>query len=44
MILGMGIVILESLFFDLNIFVTMIDLSLVLTSKELAKYIDTFLN
>lgn len=44
MILGMGIVILESLFFDLNIFVTMIDLSLVLTSKELAKYIDIFLN
>lgn len=44
MILGMGIVILEALFFDLNIFVTMIDLSLVLTSKELAKYIDIFLN
>lgn len=44
MILGMGIVILGSLFFDLNIFVTMIGLGLVLTSKELAKYIDTFLN
>lgn len=44
MILGMGIVILGSLFFDLNIFVTMIGLGLVLTSEELAKYIDTFLN
>lgn len=44
MILGMGIVILGSLFFDLNIFVTMIGLGLVSTSEELAKYIDTFLN
>lgn len=44
MILGMGIVILGSLFFDLNIFVTMIGLGLVLTSEELAKYIDDFLN
>ncbi|QQP70156.1 helix-turn-helix transcriptional regulator [Carnobacterium sp. CS13] len=44
MILGMGIVILGSLFFDLNIFVTMIGLGLVLTSEELAKYIDNFLN
>lgn len=44
MILGMGIVILGSLFFDLNVFVTMIGLGLVLTSEELAKYIDTFLN
>ena len=44
MILGMGIVILGSLFFDLNIFVTMIGLGLVLTSEELSKYIDNFLN
>ncbi len=37
MILGMGIVILEALFFDLNIFVTMIDLSLVLTQLSQLK-------